>query len=64
MIFTYFFLIYTFQAIYHFKHPVPGLLNAVVEVDDDKVVDEQKAVVIEEENKEIASSEEKEKQDE
>ncbi len=64
VIFTYFFLIYTFQAIYHFKHPVPGLLNAVVEVDDDKVVDEQEAVVIEEENKEIASSEEKEKQDE
>lgn len=52
VIFTYFFLVYAFQAIYHFKHPVPGLLNAVVEVDDDKVVDEQEAVVTEEEKPE------------
>ena len=58
VIFTYFFLIYTFQAIYHFKHPVPGLLNAVVEVDDDKVVDEQGAVVLEADKKEENPQEE------
>ena len=59
IIFTYFFLIYTFQAIYHFKHPVPGLLNAVVEVDDDKVVDEQEAVVVEEQKEEKTEEEDK-----
>ena len=60
IIFTYFFLIYTFQAIYHYKYPVPGLLNAIqeVEVEDESVVDEQEAVVVEEEKKEEIPQEE------
>ena len=61
IVFCYLAFSYTFEAIYHFKYPVPGLLNAIVEVDDDKVVDEQKAVVIEEENKKIATEDKEEK---
>ena len=62
IIFTYFFLIYTFQAIYHYKYPVPGLLNAIeeVEVEDDKVVDNQEAVVVDKESSEEKPEEDKE----
>ena len=62
IIFTYFFLIYTFQAIYHYKYPVPGLLNAIeeVEVEDDKVVDNQEAVVVDNESSEEKPEEDKE----
>ena len=61
VIFTYFFLIYAFQAIYHFKHPVPGLLNAIqeVEVEDDKVVDEQEATIVENKEEETQVIEDK-----
>lgn len=52
IVFCYLALSYAFEAIYHFKYPVPGLLNAIVEVDDDKVVSEQEATIVEEENKE------------
>jgi len=58
IVFCYLALCYIFEAIYHFKYPVPGLLNAVVEVDDDKVVDEQEAVVLEEDKKEENPQEE------
>ena len=62
IIFTYFFLIYTFQAIYHYKYPVPGLLNAIeeVEVEDDKIVDNQEAVVVDNESSEEKPEEDKE----
>ena len=53
IVFCYLAFAYAFEAIYHFKYPVPGLLAAIVEVDDDKVVDEQEAEVVEEEKKEI-----------
>ena len=33
---SYLFLCYTFEAIYHFFHPIPGLLDAVTEVEEDK----------------------------
>lgn len=62
IIFTYFFLIYTFQAIYHYKYPVPGLLNAIeeVEVEDDKVIDNQETVVVDNESSEEKPEEDKE----
>ena len=59
IVFCYLSLCYAFQAFYHFKYPVPGLLAAVVEVDDDKVVDSQEANIVEpEENKEEEKHEE------
>ena len=48
---TYLFICYTFESIYHFFYPIPGLLDAVEEVD-------------EEENKAEDSSNEESNQDE
>ena len=59
---AYLFLNYTFQAIYHFYYPIPGLLD--IEAKANQVVDEQEAVIVEEENKEIAESEPEENKEE
>ena len=53
--FTYLGLCYAFEAIYHFYHPVPSLLDTIEE--DDKVVSEQDAVIVE--DKEEKKEEEK-----
>ena len=55
-VFAYLCLVYTFQAIYHFKYPVPGLLD--IEAKANQVVSEQEAEVVEEENKELPQNEE------
>ena len=33
---SYLCLCYIFEGIYHFYHPIPGILEAVVEVDDEE----------------------------
>ena len=48
---------YTFEAIYHFYYPIPGLLD--IEEKAKEVVDEQEAVFVEE-NQEVSSAEDKE----
>ena len=52
---------YLFEAVYHFYHPVPGLLD--IEEKAKEVVDEQEAVFIED-NQEVSSLEDKENKDE
>lgn len=62
IVLSYLALCYTFEAIYHFKYPVPGLLD-VEEKANQQVVDEQDPVIVDD-NKEIPSEEEEEKKDE
>lgn len=46
---SYLFVCYTFEAIFHFKYPIPGLLE--IEKEENQVVSEQEAVILED-NKE------------
>ena len=46
-------LCYTFEAIFHFKYPVPGIIDAV---EQEKVVAEQEAIINEENNGEEQES--------
>jgi len=43
---------YIFEAVYHFYHPLPALLNAIKEEEVPEVVDEQKAEFVEEQKEE------------
>ena len=61
IVLAYLALCYSFEAIYHFKYPVPGLLD--IEEKENQVVDEQEVTFVGEE-KEESSLEEKEKKDE
>ena len=51
IIFTYLGLCYAFEAVYHFYHPVPTLLDAITE-DENQVVSEQDAQFVEEKKEE------------
>ncbi len=51
IIFTYLGLCYAFEAVYHFYHPVPTLLDAIQE-DENQVVSEQDAQFVEEKKEE------------
>ena len=46
IILSYLCLCYSFEAIYHFKYPVPGLLDIEKEEKDNQVVSEQDAEII------------------
>ena len=53
IVFTYLGLCYLFEAIYHFFYPVPGLLDAVEEVDEEPKNEDEHSLeeIVKEENK-------------
>ena len=61
IVLSYLCLCYAFEAIYHFKYPVPGLLD--IEEKENQVVGEQEVTFVGE-NKEESSLEDKESKDE
>ena len=54
-------LCYAFEAVYHFYHPIPGLLDAIEEANKQEVVAEQQAEFVED-NKEENKEENKDEQ--